>query len=91
MHSQRRESLESSARLLRALVTGIDHRDEVFACIKDAPSLDAAATSAHKRLGVSEDGARAILDLQVRRFSDAEREKITAHLAQLYAELDSQR
>ena len=41
-------------------------RDEVFACIKDAPSLDAAATSAHKRLGVSEDGARAILDLQAR-------------------------
>lgn len=91
MHSQRRESLEASAGILRAILRGIDHREEVFACIKDAPSTDAAAVAVHKLLVVSEDGARAILDMQVRRFSDAEREKFTAHIALLHAELDSLR
>ncbi|HJX80367.1 DNA gyrase subunit A [Glutamicibacter sp.] len=91
MHRQRRENLEASAGILRALVQGIDHREDVFACIKDAPSTDAAVTAVHKLLGVSEEGARAILDMQVRRFSDAEREKVTAHLTLIYAELDSRR
>lgn len=91
MHRQRRESLEVSMGILRAIVRGIDHREEVFACIKDAPSTDAAAMAVHKLLGVSEDGARAILDMQVRRFSDAEREKFAAQLVQLDAELDSLR
>lgn len=57
MHSQRRESLEASAGILRAILRGIDHREEVFACIKDAPSTDAAAVAVHKLLGVSEDEA----------------------------------
>lgn len=91
MHSQRRESLELSAGLLEAIVRGINHREEVFACIQDATSTDAAAVAVHKLLGVSEHGARAILDMQVRRFTDAEREKMTTRLAQLYAELDSLR
>lgn len=91
MHHQRRENLEVSAEILRALMLGIDHREEVFSCIKDAPSTNAAAMAVHKLLGVSEDSARAILDMQVRRFSDAEREKVTANLRLIYAELDSLR
>ncbi len=91
MHRPRREGLEVSMGILRAIVRAIEHREELFACIKHAPSTDAAAAAVHTLLGVSEDGARAILDMQVRRFSDAERERIQAQLVQLDAELDSLR
>ncbi len=80
-----REALE----ILEAIVQAMDRREEVFAAIEATETLDEAAAAVAKLLSVGEIQARAVLDMQVRRWTQGERRRITGHVAVLRAELES--
>ncbi|MGP9488236.1 DNA gyrase subunit A [Glutamicibacter sp. 287] len=87
MHSQSKESLGRSLQLLQALAQAIDRRAEVFAAIEKTDSHAAAVASLGDLLQVDESGARDVLDMQVRRFTGEERQKLDEHLTVLRAQL----
>jgi DNA gyrase/topoisomerase IV subunit A len=74
--------------LLEAMVQANDRREEVFSAIETSETPDEARAAVAKLLGVGEILARAVLDMQARRWTQGERRKITDHLAMLRAELE---
>ncbi|NKG20175.1 DNA gyrase subunit A [Paeniglutamicibacter terrestris] len=75
--------------LLEAMMQAIDRREEVFAAIETSETQDEARAAVAKLLGVEEILARAVLDMQARRWAQGERRTITDQLAMLRAKLES--
>jgi DNA gyrase subunit A len=81
----RRDRAAARAHVLEGLMVALDHLDEVIALIRAAASADVARTQLMERYGLTEIQATAILDMQLRRLAQLEREKIATELAELRA------
>lgn len=74
---------EERAHILEGLRIALDNIDEIIALIRGAKSDADARTKLMDRFGLSERQAVAILDMQLRRLTGLEREKIEAEYAEL--------
>ena len=73
--------------MLAALISALDHRDQVMAIVESAVDETAAQTALIEQFGLSEVGATTVLDMQVRRFTGHGRMRIVDEWAELSAEL----
>ena len=78
---------EEQAHILRGLLKALDALDEVIALIRRSPSVEEAREGLKALLGIDDDQAKAILDMQLRRLAALEREKIRSEAARLEAEI----
>lgn len=78
---------EERAHILRGLVKALDALDEVIALIRRSPDTETARTGLMGLLEIDEIQATAILDMQLRRLSALERQKIIDELAKIEAEI----
>ncbi|AXK87110.1 DNA gyrase subunit A [Nocardia farcinica] len=78
---------EERAHILRGLVKALDALDEVIALIRRSANTDTARTGLMELLDIDEIQATAILDMQLRRLSALERQKIIDDLARIEAEI----
>jgi DNA gyrase subunit A len=74
---------EEKAHILRGLVKALDALDEVIALIRRSPTVDEARTGLMELLDIDQIQATAILDMQLRRLSALERQKIIDELAEI--------
>ncbi|WP_243790653.1 DNA gyrase subunit A [Saccharopolyspora gloriosae] len=79
---------EERAHVLRGLVKALDALDAVIALIRRSPTVDEARTGLIALLDVDEVQADAILEMQLRRLSALERQKIVDRLAELELEIE---
>lgn len=73
--------------ILEALERAVDRRDEVFQVIDDSEDADEAIRRVGQLLDVGAIGSRAVLDLQVRRFTRDQRQIIVSRAAELRSRL----
>jgi DNA gyrase subunit A len=78
---------EERAHILRGLVKALDALDEVIALIRRSANTDTARTGLMQLLDIDEIQATAILDMQLRRLSALERQKIIDELVKIEAEI----
>ncbi|MFE1594600.1 DNA gyrase subunit A [Nocardia sp. NPDC058705] len=78
---------EERAHILRGLVKALDMLDEVIALIRRAANTDTARTGLMQLLDIDEIQSTAILDMQLRRLSALERQKIVDDLAKIEIEI----
>ncbi|MFI6041977.1 DNA gyrase subunit A [Nocardia sp. NPDC051321] len=78
---------EERAHILRGLVKALDALDEVIALIRRSANTDTARTGLMQMLDIDEIQATAILDMQLRRLSALERQKIVDELAKIELEI----
>lgn len=78
---------EERAHILRGLVKALDALDEVIALIRRSADTDTARTGLMQLLDIDEVQATAILDMQLRRLSALERQKIVDELAKIETEI----
>ncbi len=69
--------------VLLGFQVALDHLDEIIQLIRAAPDGDAARDGLVQRFGLSEVQAKAILELQLRRLTGLERQKIVEELAEV--------
>ncbi|HYE05050.1 MAG TPA: DNA gyrase subunit A [Planctomycetota bacterium] len=69
---------EARLHILQGLLKAIDIIDEIIALIRSSESTDIARAGLIDRLGFSERQAQAILDMQLRRLTGLERDKLQA-------------
>jgi len=79
----RLDKAEADAHILRGYLKALDALDEVIALIRKSPTVEEAKEGLQKLLGVDEDQALAILNLQLRRLAALERQKIMDQAAEL--------
>ncbi|MEV0356111.1 DNA gyrase subunit A [Nocardia sp. NPDC050697] len=78
---------EERAHILRGLVKALDALDEVIALIRRSANTDTARTGLMQLLDIDEIQSTAILDMQLRRLSALERQKIVDDLAKIELEI----
>ncbi|WP_330233762.1 DNA gyrase subunit A [Nocardia sp. NBC_00508] len=78
---------EERAHILRGLVKALDALDEVIALIRRSADTETARTGLMRLLEIDEIQATAILDMQLRRLSALERQKIVDELAKIELEI----
>lgn len=81
----RLKKAEADAHIFRGYAAALDRLDEVIALIRRSPNSDQARTGLKELLGIDDDQASAILNLQLRRLAALERQQILDKLAQLEA------
>jgi len=81
------EESEKRAHILEGLTIALDNIDEVVDIIKKSKDDEEALTKLNERFGIDEIQGKAILDMQLRRLTGLSREKITAELNELYAQI----
>ena len=79
----RLDKAEADAHILRGYLKALDSLDDVIALIRKSPTVDDAREGLKKLLGVDDDQALAILNLQLRRLAALERQKIMDQAAEL--------
>ena len=79
---ENREQWAQRARILEALSSAIARRNEVMGVVSSADSPEAARRALIELLATDEVGARAILELQLRRFTLSTRSQIEAELSE---------
>jgi DNA gyrase subunit A len=79
----RLDKAEADAHILRGYLKALDALDEVIALIRKSPTVEEAKDGLKTLLGVDEDQALAILNLQLRRLAALERQKIVDQAAEL--------
>ncbi|TCK00804.1 DNA gyrase subunit A [Nocardia alba] len=78
---------EERAHILRGLVKALDMLDQVIALIRGAANTDTARTGLMQLLEIDEIQSTAILDMQLRRLSALERQRIIDDLAKIEIEI----
>jgi DNA gyrase subunit A len=78
---------QERAHILRGLVKALDALDEVIALIRRSADTETARTGLMSLLEIDEIQATAILDMQLRRLSALERQKIIDELTKIEAEI----
>ncbi len=76
---------EADAHIFRGYAAALDRLDEVIALIRSSPNSDQAREGLKELLGIDDEQAVAILNLQLRRLAALERQQILDKLAQLEA------
>lgn len=79
---ENREQWAQRARILEAVSSAIARRDEVMGVVSSADSPEAARCALIDLLAIDEVGARAILELQLRRFTLSTKAQIEAELSE---------
>lgn len=79
----RLDKAETDAHILRGYLKALDALDEVIALIRKSPTVEEAKDGLKKLLGVDDDQALAVLNLQLRRLAALERQKIIDQAAEL--------
>jgi len=79
----RLDKAEADAHILRGYLKALDALDDVIALIRKSPTVDDAKGGLKDLLGVDDDQALAILNLQLRRLAALERQKIMDQAAEL--------
>ncbi len=79
---------QARAHILEGLLIALDHLDAVIKTIRESPDVDTAREQLIVRFGLSEAQAQAILDMQLRRLTGLEREKIEIEYADLLKSID---
>ena len=79
----RLDKAEADAHILRGYLKALDALDDVIALIRKSPTVEEAKEGLKTLLGVDEDQALAILNLQLRRLAALERQKIIDQAAEL--------
>ncbi|MFD3800111.1 DNA gyrase subunit A [Kocuria palustris] len=74
---------QEEAHILVGLLKALDALDEVIALIRRSPTPDEARTGLIELLGIDEEQAQAILNMQLRRLAALERQKIQDRFAEL--------
>jgi DNA gyrase/topoisomerase IV subunit A len=69
--------------ILDAMDAAIERRQELLEIVGAAPDADAARQAVMDRFAVGAEEATAVLELQVRRFSERERRRIREEAAEL--------
>jgi DNA gyrase/topoisomerase IV subunit A len=69
--------------IVEALVRAMDRRDEVFHVIDDSENVDEAIRRVGQLLDVGAVSSRALIDLQVRRFTRDQRRAIASRAGEL--------
>ncbi|MGC9468999.1 MAG: DNA gyrase subunit A [Anaerolineae bacterium] len=67
---------QERAHILEGLLIALDHLDAVIRTIRESPDVDTARERLVTRFGLTEIQAQAILDMQLRRLTGLERQKI---------------
>ena len=88
MEQDPHDKTRAELHILEAMVQAFERREEVFSAIEAAQTQDEARTAVAKLLGMDELQARAVLDMQARRWTQGERRIITDHIAVLRSELE---
>ncbi|MDR2483755.1 MAG: DNA topoisomerase (ATP-hydrolyzing) subunit A, partial [Treponema sp.] len=78
---------EERAHILEGLVIALDHIDEVIAIIRGSRDVDIAKAGLQERFGLSEAQSQAIVDMQLRRLTGLEIEKLEKELAELKVQI----
>jgi DNA gyrase subunit A len=76
------------AHILEGLLKALDHIDEIIELIKSSPDTKTASERLISRFEFSERQATAILEMQLRRLTGLEREKIEAEFAELMKNIE---
>ncbi len=74
---------QERAHIVEGLLIALDHLDEVIRTIRESPDVETARTRLISRFGLSELQAQAILDMQLRRLTGLERQKLEDEYAEL--------
>ncbi|VVB87120.1 DNA gyrase subunit A [uncultured archaeon] len=74
---------EQRAHILEGLIIALDHIDEVINLIRASKTPDDARAGLMAKFNLSEEQAKAILDMRLQRLTGLEREKIDAEYAEL--------
>jgi DNA gyrase subunit A len=74
---------EARAHILEGYAIALDHLDEVIKLIRAAKNPEEARVGLIARFGMSEIQAKAVLDLQLQRLTNMERQKIVDELAEI--------
>jgi DNA gyrase subunit A len=74
---------EERAHILEGYAIALDHLDEVITLIRAAKNPEEARVGLIERFGMSEIQAKAVLDLQLQRLTNMERQKIVDQLAEI--------
>src|SRR5688572_28834619 len=74
---------EARAHILEGYAIALDHLDEVIRLIRAAKNPEEARVGLIGRFGMSEIQAKAVLDLQLQRLTNMERQKIVDELAEI--------
>lgn len=81
------QKIRSELMILEALVVAMERREEVFAVLEESENDQQTRLFLGERLGLDEVQIRAILDMQIRRFTPTNRRMIEEHIAVLDHEL----
>jgi DNA gyrase subunit A len=79
---------QARAHILEGLLIALDHMDAVIQTIRQSPDVDTARSRLIERFGLSEVQAQAILDMQLRRLTGLERQKLEDEYAELLKTID---
>ncbi len=79
---------QERAHVLEGLLIALDHIDEIIALIRASASADTAKSELMERFELSEIQAQAILDMQLRRLAQLERQRIQDEYDELQALID---
>src|SRR5260370_5922804 len=74
---------EARRHILDGLTIALDHLDEVIDTIRRSQNRDTAATNLRSKFKLSEEQAKAVLDMQLGRLAALERRKIQEELAEI--------
>ncbi|MBN1249520.1 MAG: DNA topoisomerase 4 subunit A, partial [Anaerolineae bacterium] len=74
---------QERAHIVQGLLIALDHLDAVIQTIRESPDVDTARTRLIERFGLTEVQAQAILDMQLRRLTGLERQKLEDEYAEL--------
>jgi len=75
------------AHILEGLLIALDNLDEVIATIRRSRTADTAQTNLRRKFKLSEEQARAILDMQLRRLAALERKRIETEYEEVLARI----
>ncbi|MCL2434087.1 MAG: DNA gyrase subunit A, partial [Clostridia bacterium] len=81
------EKAEAEAHIQEGLLKALDHIDEIIKLIRAAQTAQIAREQLIERFGFSEKQAQAILDMQLRRLTGLERDKIQERYNQLIKDI----
>jgi len=74
---------QERAHILEGLLIALDHLDAVISTIRESPDVEMARARLIERFGLSEAQAQAILDMQLRRLTGLERQRLEDEYAEL--------
>ncbi|SFD84318.1 DNA gyrase subunit A [Actinopolyspora alba] len=83
----RLQRAERRAHILRGLTLALDQLDAVINLIRGSSTVDDARSGLIELLGIDEDQATAILDMQLRKLAALERQKLLDELAEIEAQI----